>query len=183
MDEHALPDDFVQALLSLREAPRHPKVVFAEAPGPSRLAPYTAAIVMRTLDEEFDEPLATGRLVILYDPDGSPAWNGTLRLVAQFRSHIDPEMSADPLLAEALWAWTDECLTEAGADYHDLSGTVTREISESYGGLVLRGSTMNVEMRASWTAASCALGEHLNAWTDVMLRTCGVSSQRFLEGV
>lgn len=183
MDERALPEDFVQALLSLRDAPRHPQVELSEAPGPSRLAPFTAAIVMRTLAEEFDEPLATGRLVILYDPEGNPGWNGTIRLVAQLRSHIDPEMGSDPLLAEALWAWTDECLGAAGAGYHDLTGTVTREISESFGGLVLRGSTMNVEMRASWTASSCALGEHLAGWTDLMLRTCGVSSQRFLEGV
>lgn len=183
MDERAFPEDFIRALLSLRDAPRHTRIELAEVPPPRKLAPFTAALVMRTLDEEFSEPLASGRLVVLHDPDGQTGWNGDFRLVAQLRSHVDPEMGHDPLLAEALWAWADECLGDAGAGYHDLTGTVTREMSESFGGLVLRGSALNVEMRASWTPATPDLGPHLVAWSDLMLRTCGVSSQRFLEGV
>ncbi|WP_115727414.1 DUF3000 domain-containing protein [Actinomyces culturomici] len=183
MDERALPEDFIEALLSLRNAPRNPRIELEEVPPPRRLAPFTAALAMRTLDEEFSEPLATGRFVVLHDPDGQHGWNGTFRIVAQLRSHIDPEMGNDPLLAEALWAWADECLVDAGAAFHDLTGTVTRETSEAFGGLVLRGSTLNVEMRASWTPDSPSIGEHLVGWSDLVLRTCGVASQRFLEGV
>lgn len=138
---------------------------------------------MRTLAEEFGEPAATGRFVVLHDPGGQPGWNGDFRVVAQIRSHIDPEMGTDPLLAEALWGWADECLFQAGAGYHDLAGTVTRELSEAFGGLELKGSTLNVEIRASWTPSPPDLAPHLSAWTDLMTRTAGVAASRFLEGV
>lgn len=176
-------EEFAESLATLRSAIDSPLLEFEEVPPPSRMAPFTAALVMRTMANDGREPLAQGRFVILHDPDEQAGWNGTYRLVAQLRSQVDPEMGHDPLLTEALWAWTDDCLLEEGAAYHDLTGTVTREFSESFGGLSLRGSTLNVEIRASWTPSTTDLGAHLRAWTDLMLRTSGVASQRFLEGV
>lgn len=183
MDSRAIPEAFRLALLGLREASGRTDVEFEEVPPPRGLAPLTAALAMRTLAEEFGEPAATGRFVVLHDPGGQPGWNGYFRIVAQIRSHIDPEMGTDPLLAEALWGWADECLFQAGAGYHDLAGTVTRELSEAFGGLELKGSTLNVEIRASWTPSPPDLAPHLSAWTDLMTRTAGVAASRFLEGV
>ncbi len=178
-----MPNDFVTALLSLRDSPRDPHVLLEEVPPPRRLAPFTAALAMRTRDENNEQPLASGRLVVLHDPQGQVGWNGTFRLVAQLRSQIDPEMGHDPLLGEAIWGWAAECLDEAGAGLHDLTGTVTRELSESFGGLVLRGSSLFVELRASWSPNTAHLGEHLQGWADLMCRTSGVITEHFLEGV
>ena len=179
--DHAVPEDFVTALLSLRDAARNPAVLLEEVPPPERLAPWTAALAMRTVREEHDQPLASGRLVVLHDPATQIGWNGEFRLVAQLRSQIDPEMGGDPLLGEAVWNWAHDCLDEAGAGYHDMTGTVTRELSEAFGGLELRGSTLHVELRASWTPVTPALGEHLLAWSDLLCRTAGIIPQRYLE--
>ena len=181
MTEQAPPEDFHTALLSLRDASRNPEIDLEEVPAPTRMAPWTAALAMRTLSEEHGQPLASGRMVILHDPNGQPGWNGTFRLVAQLRSQIDPEMGADPLLGEAVWNWAHDCLEDAGAGYHDINGTITRELSESFGGLELRGSTLHVELRASWTPATPYLGEHLQAWCDLLCKTAGIVPQHYLE--
>ncbi|MBF1736082.1 MAG: DUF3000 family protein, partial [Trueperella pyogenes] len=108
-------------------------------------------------------------------------WNGPFRLVTQLRAQIDADMSSDPLLSEALWNWTHDCLEERGAGFHDLTGTVSKEVSESFGGLLLMGSTLAVEIRASLTPNTPWIGEHLLAWQDLMCRIAGVENQRFLE--
>lgn len=176
VSEVSIPDDFRVALLSLRDVQRIPAIHLSEVPAPRALAPYTAALSLHTQEEDHDSPLATGRFVILHDPDSQAGWNGTFRLVAQMRTQIDEEMGADPLLSEAIWHWCHDCLEEAGAGYHSLTGTVTKEVSESYGGLVLTGSRLCVELRASWTPVTPYLGEHLHAWMTLMGRTSGIIS-------
>ena len=42
--------------------------------------------------------LGTGRLVLLHDPAGHEAWQGTFRVVTYVRAELEPEMAADPLL-------------------------------------------------------------------------------------
>lgn len=169
-----IPDEFRTALLSLRDAPRISALHLAEVPSPQTLAPYTAALSIHTEAQKSDEPVASGRVVILYDPDTQPGWNGRFRIVAQLRTHIETEMGADPLLSEALWHWTHDCLEESGAGYHSLIGTVSKEVSESFGGLILTGSDTCVEMRASWTPNTPYLGEHLYAWMTLIGRISGV---------
>jgi hypothetical protein len=176
-----VPEDFLTALLSLREQARNPEVELEEVPPPRRLAPWTAAIALRTAREEHGQPLASGRFVVLHDPAEQIGWNGTFRLVAQLRTQIDSEMGSDPLLGEALWAFAGESLDEAGAGYHDLTGTVTREFSESFGGLELRGAVLHAELRASWTPVTPWLGEHLRAWSDLMCRASGITPRHYLE--
>ena len=85
-------EEFAESLATLRRATDNPLLEFEEVPPPSRMAPFTAALVMRTLANDGREPLAQGRFVILHDPDEQAGWNGTYRLVAQLRSQVDPEM-------------------------------------------------------------------------------------------
>ena len=139
--------------------------------------------VTGVVKDEAGQPLSTGRIVILHDPVGQIGWNGTFRVVSQLRAQIDADMMGDPLLAEGVWGWTLDCLHAAGAGLHDLTGTVTREMSETFGGLELRGSSLFVDVRASWTPNSEHLGEHLSGWADVMRRTAGIVPARHLEGV
>ncbi|WP_026461030.1 DUF3000 family protein [Schaalia suimastitidis] len=183
MSEAVPPEDFIASLTSLRDGATHPGIEYEELPSPTRMAPWTAAVGLRTRAHDFGQPRSAGRLVILHDPEGQAGWNGSFRIVAQMRSQIDSDMGHDPLLSEALWQWAHDCLDEAGAGYHDMTGTVTREISESFGGLILKGATLHVELRASWTPNTPYLGEHLQAWAMLMLRSAGVESSLHLEGV
>lgn len=184
MNNNGVPEEFERALLSLRQIDRLAHILLEEIPSPRRLAPYTAALSMWTTDEdETGQPLSSGHMVVLHDPVGQIGWNGTFRLVCQLRTQIDSDMIADPLLAEGVWGWTIDCLDGAGAGFHDITGTVTREMSEAFGDLELRGSSLFVDVRASWTPNSEYLGEHLSGWADVMRRTAGIVPTRHLEGV
>ena len=78
-------EEFAESLATLRSAIDSPLLEFEEVPPPSRMAPFTAALVMRTVANDGREPLAQGRFVILHDPDEQAGWNGTYRLVAQLR--------------------------------------------------------------------------------------------------
>ncbi len=54
--------------------------------------------------------LATGRLVLLHDPDGEQAWDGVLRLVVYVRAEVDAELASDPLLPDVGWSWLTDAL-------------------------------------------------------------------------
>ena len=41
-----------------------------------------------------DEDLGNGRLVVLHDPEGQEAWEGTFRIVAFVKATLEPEMAA-----------------------------------------------------------------------------------------
>src|SRR5690242_19798968 len=67
-----------------------------ELPAPKRLAPYADAVAV-TLHRDGDE-IASGRLILLYDPAGRDEWAGPFRLVAYVQADVEPELAADPLL-------------------------------------------------------------------------------------
>ena len=97
------------------------------------------------------EDVGTGRIVLLHDPAGNDAWDGTFRCVAYARAEIDPEMANDPLLGEVGWSWLTEALAAHGAEYAAPSGTVTKVSSESFGSMADEETTAQLEIRASWT--------------------------------
>lgn len=164
-DTPSLPPDFEAALLSLRGHTWRGEVHLDEVPPPTRIAPWALALTAEiNPTSEPEDMVANGRFVVLHDPEGQDAWNGTFRVVVLARARLENEMGDDPLLGEAAWSWLTESLTEAGAEYHSLSGTVTRVLSETFGGLEVRGHEVEVELRASWTPAGTDLGPHLRAW-------------------
>lgn len=167
------PLEFEQALLSLRGHRLRPELRLEEVPPPTRVAPYALALtaeVNPTPDP--DTLLGSGRFVVLYDPEGQEAWNGTFRVIVMARAKLERELGADPFLGEVGWAWLTDALREEGADYHSLSGSVTRVLSESFGGLELRDFDVEMEIRASWTPGSNDLSAHLRAWA---LMTCSAA--------
>jgi hypothetical protein len=165
-------------LLSLREPRLRREVHLEEVPAPSRLAPFTAALTAEITtspgDLDPDGFLGHGRFVILHDPDGQPAWDGDFRVVVLARAALDPEMGQDPLLGEVGWSWLYESLTNHRAGFHHLSGTVTRVLSESFGGLDLTSGEVEIEVRASWTPTSEEIGEHLAAWAELACTVAGL---------
>src|ERR1700744_3715536 len=107
-------------------------ISFEDSPAPRRLAPYATALGAVAYRE--GEDAGSGRLVLLYDPDGQEGWTGVFRLVAYVRAEVEEEMAADPLLGEVGWSWLSEALDAHVPGYAVPSGTVTRVITEGFGG-------------------------------------------------
>src|SRR3954449_12777128 len=143
------PAEFERAVEQLRAARFRPEVLTEEMPAPQRIAPYASALSADVSTDGTD--VGTGRIVVLHDPAGNDAWDGTFRCVAYARAEIDLELITDPMLAAVGWSWLTEALEAHGASYGAASGTVTRVATESFGGMSDEGGTAQIEVRASWT--------------------------------
>lgn len=140
-------------------------------PAPQRIAPFAFAL---SADVSVDtEDIGTGRLVLLHDPAGNDAWEGTFRFVAYARAEIDPEIANDPLAGEVAWTWLTEALAAHSAEYAAPSGTVTKVASESFGGMVEDATTAQLEVRASWTPLG-DITAHVQAWGQLMCTASGL---------
>ena len=177
MDPSAFPEEFRQAVAQLRTARLRPEVFCEEMPAPQRIAPFASAL---SADVTVDgDDVGTGRIVLLHDPAGNDAWEGTFRCVAYARAEIDPEMANDPLLAEVGWSWLSEALAAHGACYLAPSGTVTKVSSESFGTMSGEEPSAQLEIRASWTPvpdgdAPLDLGPHAEAWGELLCTASGL---------
>lgn len=168
----AAPVEFSRAVSSLQQVRLRPEVVVETMRAPRRLAPWTHAISAEVIVE--NETVATGRMVLLGDPDSADAWDGTLRLVTYSTTELDAEMGRDPLLAQVGWSWLIESLQQYGATYTAAGGTVTQTSSARFGDLAGPAQTLEVELRASWTPLADDLRPHLEAWADVLCTAAGL---------
>lgn len=162
---------FEQLVQDLRNAPLRPEISTEEVPAPMRLAPYSLAIAAEVLEGEDD--LSNGRLVLLFDPAGVEAWNGTTRLVTFTKARLEADLANDPLLTQVGWSWLLDCFEHRKIKAQDLSGTVTRTSSDSYGELDSHPLEGTIEIRASWTVSS-DLGLHVAAWGDLLCQAAGL---------
>ena len=176
------PEPFRRAVAGLRAAILRPELVLEEAPAPQRLAPYafamSADVFARTragdpVDDGRDE-LASGRFVLLHDPEGHETWQGTFRVVTFVRATMEAEFANDPVLPSVGWSWLTEALESGGVGYVAASGTVTRVLSESFGSMGDREPSAELEIRGSWTALDSRLGPHLEAWSEVLCAVAGL---------
>ena len=165
------PEAFLGALEALRTARLRPEVIIEEVPPPQRIAPYSAALSADVIVD--DAELATGRFVLLHDPDGQDAWRGTFRAVTFARAALEPDLGSDPLLGQVGWTWLQESLTSAEAEHTAAGGTVTRVMSESFGALSQRATSVELEVRASWTPLG-PIGRHLQAWSILLCTVAGL---------
>lgn len=169
------PEEFRDAVRQMRAARLRPEILVEEMPAPQRIAPFSSALAADVTVE--GEEIGGGRLVLLHDPAGNDAWQGTFRLVAYARAEIDPEQVTDPMLAGVGWSWLTEALEAHAAEYIAPSGTVTCVASESFGGLSPEGATAQIEIRASWTPVGdvrAGIGAHVEAWGEVMCAAAGL---------
>jgi hypothetical protein len=172
-DPVTAPEIFREAVESLRNTPVRTEVRVEPIRAPQRLAPWTYAISAEIRDADGDE-LASGRLVLLYDPDGMQAWDGVLRLVAFASAELEPEMVTDPLLSQVGWSWLTEALTVRGADHLAVGGTVTQTTSTRFGDLHGPQTSVGLELRGSWTAGTSQMGPHLLAFADLLSTAAGL---------
>ncbi|GAA3960544.1 DUF3000 domain-containing protein [Gordonia caeni] len=193
---HTEPADFTDAVQSLHAAAVRPEIEVGSIRPPQRLAPYSYALGVEVAPPDPDDPAlvptdssgsAFGRLVLLYDPAGQEAWNGTFRLVAFVQAEVEADLATDPLLPEVAWEWLTEALgvptgsTESlpplGSDVPSvlaLGGTVTATTSVRYGDIAGPPRAHQLELRASWTAGSSALTGHLEAFCEVLASAAGL---------
>lgn len=169
------PPEFRAALAELRGAVWRPELSLEEIPSPQRIAPYSVAVDAELLRDE--DVVGTGRLVLLYDPAGNDAWDGSFRCVTFAKADVEPEMVRDPMLADVGWSWLVEALETHGAQYREPSGTISAVLSTPFGGLADDPGRAELEIRASWTpdlTAGRGLAAHLAAWEDVLSMTSGL---------
>src|SRR4051812_26718886 len=80
------PPPFRAAVEALRSARLRPQIEIEPTRAPQRLAPHAYALEAAVVDG--DQDLADGRLVLLHDPAGHDAWQGTFRLVTLVRAEL-----------------------------------------------------------------------------------------------
>lgn len=157
-----------------------PEIELGPIRPPQRLAPFSyavgaevkhpeAAAVPETSDGD-----AFGRLILLHDPDGSDAWDGTMRLVAYIQADLDSSEAIDPLLPEVAWSWLVDALESRSEHVTALGGTVTATTSVRYGDISGPPRAHQLELRASWTATSPDLGTHVQAFCEVLEHAAGL---------
>jgi hypothetical protein len=147
---------------------------------PQRLAPFSYAVGAEvkhpdaTVVPEQSDGDAFGRLILLHDPEGSDAWDGTMRLVAYIQADLDPTEAIDPLLPEVAWSWLIEALESRSEHVTALGGTVTATTSVRYGDISGPPRAHQLELRASWTATTPDLGMHVQAFCEVLEHAAGL---------
>lgn len=175
-ESSATPAEFRAAVAAMRAATLRPEVFCEEMPAPQRIAPYAAALSADVTVDGTD--VGTGRIILLHDPDGNDAWDGTFRCVAYCRAEVELELVTDPMMAAVGWSWLTDALEGHGADYVAESGTVTRVATESFGGMAEDGGTAQVEVRASWTPvlgpAGLDIAPHVEAWGELLCTASGL---------
>jgi len=167
----ATPEEFRVAVEQMRAARLRPEIFCEEMPAPQRIAPFASAL---SADVTVDgDDVGTGRIVLLHDPAGNDAWEGTFRCVAYARAEIEPEMANDPMLGDVGWSWLTEALDAHGADYTAPSGTVTKVSSDSFGAMAEEEATAQLEIRASWTPVG-DISDHVEAWGELLCTAAGL---------
>lgn len=179
MGMHTLKHDdaahFADVVEAVKAAPIRPELQLSEVPAPRRIAPHAVAFSAEVIDpRDADNVLGTGRFVLLHDPEAPEAWHGQWRIVTFARADLESEMATDPALGAVGWDWLIESLKDAGAAYSAEAGTVTRVVNESFGGLAERPSSVELEVRASWTPDDSDIAAHLRGWSNLVCTVAGL---------
>jgi hypothetical protein len=180
-----------------------PEVDFDSQPPPRKLAPYAAAIgatvhepgpgggsgagPRSAVPPDADTEIGWGSFVLLYDPAGQAGWAGPFRMIAYVRADLEPEIAADPLVGQVGWTWLTEALDARTAGYRQVSGTVTRVVTEGFGAKQDQPVATGFELRASWSPAEPGparaaaahrahpdLAGHVAAWCDALCAASGL---------
>jgi len=171
-------DPFTVAVGALRTLKPRLEFHLEEAPAPQRLAPDAIALTA-DLSNADDDELASGRFVLLHDPDGAQEWEGNFRVVVFARAALESDLAGDPLLADVGWSWLVDALSSSGAESVQLGGTVTRTTGNSFGTMSDRAGDASIEIRASWTPAGNSgvahqMDRHVRAWLALLELAAGI---------
>lgn len=173
---HQDADRFSRAVASVRAATLRPEMVVEEVPAPTRLAPHALALTGDVLPSRGDdeEAIATGRFVLLHDESAPHPWDGVWRVVTYAKASVEPELGQDPMLGQVGWSWLTDALNDRGLNYTAEAGAVTCVLSESFGSMADREQQVEMEIRASWSPQDDEIGDHLQAWGDLLCTIAGL---------
>ena len=104
--------------------------------------------------------------------DGCPP--GMALTEADIQADLDPHEAVDPLLPEVAWSWLVDALADRSEHVTALGGTVTATTSVRYGDISGPPRAHQLELRASWTATTPALGTHVQAFCEVLEHAAGL---------
>jgi hypothetical protein len=167
------PAAFQHAVAGLSAASVRRELHLSTLPSPTGLAPWSHALAASVRLAGSEDEVASGRLILLHDPDGYDAWGGTLRIVIFATSELDTEIATDPLLPEVAWSWLTDALSGAGADHTALGGTVTATSSTRFGDISGPQRVDDLEVRASWTPTGDT-GRSLHAFAALLTAAAGL---------
>ena len=184
-DAPAPPQEFQQAVASLRDVRPRPELMLSPLDAPPRLAPWTWAFSVEAvtgsesgnfadIDGDLFEPDTSGRLILLHDPAGQDAWEGTFRLVCFVQARLEREQLGDEMLPVVGWSWLTEALEFAEAEHVALGGTVTQTSSVRFGDIAAPRRDDDVELRASWTPVGTDLSRHADAFCTLVSSAAGL---------
>lgn len=174
------PEIFRQAVDAMAEAKVRPEISLGPIRPPQRLAAYSYALGLEVVHPdsddvpEFSDGDAFGRLILLHDPAGDSAWQGTLRLVAYIQADVEAAIASDPFLPQVAWSWLTDALEQTRSGYTALGGTVTCTSSVRYGEISGPPQSHQLELRASWTPHSAELTDHVEALSSVLSEAAGM---------
>ncbi len=167
---------FAAAVESLQSAKARAELRISDIAAPVNLAPFSMALAADVTPARHseDSDLATGRFILLYDPDAPDAWGGPFRIVCYAQAPLETDIGIDPFLAEVAWSWLIDALDSRKAAYSAASGTATKILSTGFGGLAEQGDGAQLELRASWTPLNESIASHVEAWGDLVCMLAGL---------
>ena len=122
-----------------------------------------------------DDEVATGRLILLHDPAGHEAWEGTLRLVTYVTAELEPELATDPLLPGVGWSWLTDALDalrrRAPRDRRHGDPDAARPASATW---PARRRPPTSRSAPPGRPSTADLAAHLRAWCEVLASTAGL---------
>lgn len=165
--------DLAAEFESASKLPPRLEIELESAPAPARLAAHAAAVLADLVVG--GEDVADGRLVMLFEPEYQPEWDGQIRLVGFTRADLEAELVTDALLLEVGWSWVLDSFEGRGLSPLSVSATVSRTGSQSFGDISSRPPAGAVEIRSSWTVPNDeSLTEHVYAWCDLLASAGGL---------
>ena len=163
---------FADAVDAIVNATLRPEIIVDEIHAPLRIAPF-AHVISGDVMGPGGEEIGTGRFILLHDPAGNDAWDGTFRCVTFARADIEADMAADPSLPSVGWTWLADALQAQEVEYHAFSGSVTVVHTEGFGDMAADGADAQIELRASWRPGG-GVGPHVTAWSDLLCTLAGL---------
>ena len=172
MDISVSPDvsaEFQAAVDSIRGAEVREEIHLKQIEEPEKLATHAIAFSAHIIEElSTSADAGTGRFVLLWEPQMQEAWGSRFRVVCFAKSPLETNIGADELGSDIAWAWLTDALSNRNAEYSNAAGTATRIISSGYGSLATQADHAELEVRASWSPKSYEIGQHLEAWQDLV---------------
>lgn len=172
MDISVSPDvatEFQAAVDAIRHAEVREELHLKQIEEPEKLATHAIAFSAHIVEElSTSADAGTGRFVLLWEPEMQAAWGSRFRVVCFAKSPLETNIGADELGSDIAWAWLTDALSNRNAEYSNAAGTATRIMSSGYGSLATQADHAELEVRASWSPASFEIGQHLEAWQDLV---------------